>query len=191
MKTLLSSRELKKTIQKMSEEISHFISTLSKKSALPRGEGEDIILVGIQTRGVILAKRVHEILGRGTLQRSPTLGSLDINLYRDDFSSMKKIPIVQKTEIPGDVEGKGIILFDEVLYTGRTIRAALDALMDLGRPRFIKLAVLVDRGGRELPIQPDYLGIRHQINPQQEIEVRFEEIDGEEEVRVHGTPSPS
>ncbi len=175
----------------MSEEISHFISTLSKKSALPRGEGEDIILVGIQTRGVILAKRVHEILGRGTLQRSPTLGSLDINLYRDDFSSMKKIPIVQKTEIPGDVEGKGIILFDEVLYTGRTIRAALDALMDLGRPRFIKLAVLVDRGGRELPIQPDYLGIRHQINPQQEIEVRFEEIDGEEEVRVHGTPSPS
>ena len=97
---------------------------------------------------------------------------------------MKKIPLVQKTEIPGDVEGKGIILFDEVLYTGRTIRAAMDALMDLGRPRFIKLAILVDRGGRELPIQPDYLGIEHKIGPNQEIQVRFKEIDGEEEVRV-------
>jgi len=141
---------------------------------------QDIVLVGIQTRGVVLAKRVQSILGKET----PALGTLDINLYRDDFSSMKKIPVVQKTEIPGDVEGKGVILFDEVLYTGRTIRAAMDALMDLGRPRFIKLAILVDRGGRELPIQPDFLGIKHEIGPKQEIQVRFQEIDGEEEVRV-------
>lgn len=143
---------------------------------------DDIIFVGIQTRGVVLAKRVASYLAKRKIKVD--LGTLDINLYRDDFSSMKKIPVVQKTEIPGDVEAKGILLFDEVLYTGRTIRAAMDALMDLGRPKFIKLAILVDRGGRELPIQSDFLGIHHEIGPKQEIQVRFEEIDSEEEVRV-------
>lgn len=173
MKTLLSKTQLQACIRKMAEEIAASYASF-----------EDIILVGIQTRGVVLAKRICAVLGRGGSRTAPTLGTLDINLYRDDFSSMKKIPVVQKTEIPGDVEGKGIILFDEVLYTGRTIRAAMDALMDLGRPRFIKLAILVDRGGRELPIQPDFLGIEHKIGPDQEIQVRFQEIDGEEEVRV-------
>lgn len=167
MKTLLNPQQLKHCIEKMAEAIARSYASL-----------EDIILVGIQTRGVVLAKRIQSIV------KAPLLGTLDINLYRDDFSSMKKIPVVQKTEIPGDVEGKGIILFDEVLYTGRTIRAAMDALMDLGRPRFIKLAILVDRGGRELPIQADFLGIEHKISPNQEIQVRFQEIDGEEEVRV-------
>ena len=169
MKTLLNSEQLQKTIREMARQIAASYSSF-----------EDVVLVGIQTRGVVLAKRIQTILGKN----APTLGTLDINLYRDDFSSMKKIPVVQKTEIPGDVEGKGILLFDEVLYTGRTIRAAMDALMDLGRPRFIKLAILVDRGGRELPIQPDFLGIEHKIGPKQEIQVRFQEIDGEEEVRV-------
>ena len=181
MKTLLNSEQLQKTIREMARQIATSYSSF-----------EDIVLVGIQTRGVVLAKRIQEILCRSEPVCSPgqphgsapTVGTLDINLYRDDFSSMKKIPVVQKTEIPGDVEGKGILLFDEVLYTGRTIRAAMDALMDLGRPRFIKLAILVDRGGRELPIQPDFLGIEHKIGPKQEIQVRFQEIDGEEEVRV-------
>ncbi len=171
MKTLLTSEQLKQSVDQMAEDIQASHSSF-----------EDIIFVGIQTRGVILSQRVAARLKKKNAQEE--LGTLDINLYRDDFSSMKKIPIVQKTEIPGGVEGKGIILFDEVLYTGRTIRAAMDALMDLGRPKFIKLAILVDRGGREMPIQPDFLGILHEIGPKQEIQVRFEEIDGEEIVRV-------
>lgn len=172
MKILLTSAPLKQCIDQMAESIAASFASF-----------EDLLFIGVQTRGVALSKRVAKYLEAKHQVRLP-LGTLDINLYRDDFSSMKKIPTVQKTEIPGDVEGKGILLFDEVLYTGRTIRSAMDALMDLGRPKFIKLAILVDRGGRELPIQPDFLGVCHKIGPKQEIQVRFREIDGEEEVRV-------
>ncbi len=106
------------------------------------------------------------------------------NDAKDDFSSLNKVPVVHATEISESIQDKGIILIDEVLYTGRTIRAAMDALMDLGRPRFIELAVLVDRGGRELPIQADYVGLSHPIQKNEEIQVRFQELDGEESVGV-------
>ncbi len=176
MKILLSEKELQKTIENLAQTIFRAHSPFS-----------EVILVGIQTRGVVLAERLKkQILQLKKDKKEIPLGVLDINLYRDDLSK-HRIPIVKKTEIPVSIEGKGIILVDEVLYTGRTIRAALDALSDLGRPSFIQLAVLIDRGGRELPIQPDYVGKVHPIKSNEKISVMFRETDSDEKVTVvHG-----
>ena len=142
-----------------------------------------IAVVGIHTCGVFLAKRLCRILeeqgGRPILY-----GSLDINLYRDDWSLISQNPVVRMTDIPFDVNQTHLILVDDVVYTGRTIRAALEAIMDYGRPTSIQLATLVDRGGRELPIQPDYVGMEATILPKERIQVMLEEISSTNQVVI-------
>jgi len=153
---------------------------------LERNRGiEEVALVGIRTRGVPLARRIaksiHDVSGHDV-----ACGALDITLYRDDLSgnAIGTQPVIRKTEIPFSIDGKLILLVDDVLYTGRTIRAALDALIDFGRPRAIQLIVLVDRGHRELPIKADYVGKNIPTSPAQNVQVHLLEIDGRDEVEV-------
>jgi pyrimidine operon attenuation protein/uracil phosphoribosyltransferase len=155
---------------------------------LERNRGvEELALVGIRTRGVPLAKRlaraIHEINGH----EIPT-GALDITLYRDDLmrTAVGAQPVIRKTEIPFSIDNKSILLVDDVLYTGRTIRAALDALIEFGRPRVIQLVVLVDRGHRELPIKADYVGKNLPTSQTQSVQVHLMEIDGRDEVEIVG-----
>lgn len=144
---------------------------------------EDMMIVGIQTRGVPLAKRIAETIQSIEGQEVP-VGILDITLYRDDIGEMSSRPVVKSTELPASIKGKNIILVDDVLYTGRTIRAALDALVDIGRPKRIQLAVLVDRGHRELPIRADYVGKNVPTSLKEEIQVMLVEIDEKDQVII-------
>ena len=147
----------------------------------------DLALIGIRARGVPMAARLaahlHELAGVDV----PT-GALDITLYRDDLmrTAVGPQPVIRRTEVPFSIDDKLILLVDDVLYTGRTIRAALDALIDFGRPRAIQLVVLVDRGHRELPIRADYVGRNIPTSRQQSVQVRLTEIDGTDEVEVEG-----
>jgi pyrimidine operon attenuation protein/uracil phosphoribosyltransferase len=155
---------------------------------LERNRGiDELALVGIRTRGVPLARRIAKSILEISRHDVPC-GSLDITLYRDDLSgnatTVGPQPVIRKTEIPFDIDGKLILLVDDVLYTGRTIRAALDALIDFGRPRAIQLIVLVDRGHRELPIKADYVGKNIPTSPAQNVQVHLTEIDGRDEVEV-------
>ncbi len=154
---------------------------------LERNKGVDgLALVGIRTQGVPLARRLAERV-RKIEGEAPKTGILDINLYRDDVALSGGHPVLRKTEIPFDVEGEIVVLVDDVLFTGRTIRAAMDALADLGRPRQIQLAVLVDRGHRELPIRPDYVGKNVPTAHDEAIEVRLtERSDADEVLLVRG-----
>ena len=138
--------------------------------------GEAPVLVGIQRRGVFLADRLAAIVSRtlGPLRR----GKLDITLYRDDLQQIGPRPVVGETSLPGDITGQTCIIVDDVLYTGRTVRAALDEFADFGRPRRIMLCVLVDRGGRELPIQPDVAGLVVATSAHDRVEVGLKELDG-------------
>jgi pyrimidine operon attenuation protein/uracil phosphoribosyltransferase len=142
---------------------------------------DNLGLVGIRTRGVPLAQRLGVRLGE-IGGRQPDIGLLDINLYRDDLSRIADHPVLRKTEIPFDIDGARIVLVDDVLYTGRTIRAALDGLMDLGRPDWIQLAVLVDRGHREVPIRADFVGKNVPTSREERVDVLLEDTDGSEEV---------
>lgn len=144
---------------------------------------EDIVLVGIRTRGVPIAKRLADMIEHIEGVRPP-VGILDITLYRDDLSTLSYQPIVRPTTMPVDIDRKVIVLVDDVLYTGRTIRAALDAIMDMGRPQSIKLAVLVDRGHRELPIRADFVGKNVPTASRESIAVLVNELDGEERVVI-------
>jgi pyrimidine operon attenuation protein/uracil phosphoribosyltransferase len=149
---------------------------------------EGLSLVGIRTRGVPLAERLARELGK--LQHSsPPTGILDINLYRDDISLSRDHPVLRSTEIPFEMSGSKIVLVDDVLFTGRTIRAALEALIDLGRPDWIQLAVLVDRGHRELPIRADYVGKNVPTSRAESIDVKLREIDGAEQVLLIRDPA--
>jgi len=155
---------------------------------LERNRGtSDLALVGIRTRGVPLARRIAHSLKDINQGDVPT-GALDITLYRDDLMrhAVGPQPLVRRTEIPFSIDDKRILLVDDVLYTGRTIRSALDALIDFGRPRSIQLIVLVDRGHRELPIKADYVGKNLPTSPKQSVQVRLQEIDGEDEVLLQG-----
>src|SRR5215471_16142775 len=148
---------------------------------------DELALIGIRTRGVPLARRlaraIHDINGHDV----PT-GALDITLYRDDLMrhAVGAQPVIRRTEIPFSIDDKRILLVDDVLYTGRTIRSALDALIDFGRPRSIQLIVLVDRGHRELPIKADYVGKNLPTSLKQSVQVRLQEIDGDDEVVLEG-----
>lgn len=144
---------------------------------------DDIVLIGIRSRGVHIAEWLGRRLGE-VLKRPVDVGSLDINLYRDDLSEVDEQPVVRKTELPFSISGKGIILVDDVLYTGRTIRAAMDALVDFGRPKFVQLAVMVDRGWRELPIQADYVAKKIKTSATENIKVLVAEMDGTNEILV-------
>ena len=140
-------------------------------------------LVGVQTRGVPLARRLAERLG-AIEGAAPKVGVLDINLYRDDLSRIADHPVLRRTEIPFDLDDAVVILVDDVLFTGRTVRAALDALMDLGRPRQIQLAVLVDRGHRELPVRADFVGKNLPTADTERVDVLLVETDGADEVVI-------
>ncbi len=146
---------------------------------------EDVALVGIRQRGVPLARRIAAELQAITGAAVPT-GALDITLYRDDLMrhAVGPQPVVRSTDIPFDIDDRVILLVDDVLYTGRTVRAALDALIDFGRPRAIQLAVLVDRGHRELPIKADYVGKNVPTSRRESVQVRLEEVDGHDDVLI-------
>lgn len=147
-----------------------------------KGVGE-LCLVGIRNRGVYLAERLGQIIKNIEGSDVP-VGTLDITLYRDDLSLVDVNPMVHKTEINFDINDKSLILVDDVLYTGRTIRAALDALIDFGRPKSIQLAVLVDRGHRELPIRAEYVGKNIPTAQNEIVEVHLSEVDGKDEVII-------
>jgi pyrimidine operon attenuation protein/uracil phosphoribosyltransferase len=155
---------------------------------LERNRGtDDLAFVGIRARGVPIATRLAAHLKAIAGEDVPT-GALDITLYRDDLMrhAVAPQPVIRRTEIPFSIDDKRILLADDVLYTGRTIRAALDALIDFGRPKEIQLVVLVDRGHRELPIRADYVGRNIPTSRQQSVQVRLVEIDGRDEVEVEG-----
>lgn len=163
---LMNESDMKRAVTRMAHEI------LEKNHG-----GEDLVLLGIRTRGVFLARRLAEIIRRVENITVP-VGILDITLYRDDIAVKGGIPVVGESDVPFDLNNKKVILCDDVLFTGRTIRAALDAVFDLGRPSFVRLAVLVDRGHRELPVRADYVGKNIPTSKKEMVEVRFDESDG-------------
>ena len=166
----MSASEVDRTLVRLAHEILERTEDLDK-----------LVFIGIRRRGVPLAQRLAKKIA--TLeQREVPLGILDINLYRDDLSTVSNQPVLNSTDIPFEVTGKDVILVDDVLYTGRTIRAALDALFDHGRPARVQLLVLIDRGHRELPIEARYVGRMVQTTSNEIIEVKFQEIDGMEKV---------
>jgi pyrimidine operon attenuation protein/uracil phosphoribosyltransferase len=148
------------------------------------GDCVDVGFIGVQRRGAELAERLKELLDTRTGRRIP-LGKLDINLYRDDWTDLQVQPEISCTEIPFDITGRSIILVDDVLFTGRTTRAALEAILDFGRPERVELLVLVDRGNRELPIQPDYLGLALATSPEDHVDVLVAERDDVDQVRLN------
>jgi len=146
---------------------------------------DGLVLVGVQTRGVPLARRLAELVGRAGGARPP-VGALDITLYRDDLTTIAPNPVLKGTDIPCSIDGRTVLLVDDVLYTGRTVRAALDELVDFGRPARIELAVLVDRGHRELPVQADYAGDRVVTSADEIVQVLLREEDGGDRVVLLG-----
>ena len=171
-KILMSSVDMERALVRIAHEI------------VERNKGaEHLVLVGMQTRGVPLAKRLAATIKELESIDIP-VGSLDISLYRDDLSSLELKPVLHRTNVPTDVTDKHVVLVDDVFYTGRSIRAAMDAIMDLGRPQTIQLAVLVDRGHRELPVRADYVGKNIPTSMFEEIKVQFIEIDGEDRVAI-------
>ena len=171
-KTILEADAIRRSLVRISHEI------VEKNKGV-----ENVVLVGIRTRGVPLAQRLAEQVAEIEGVKVP-VGSLDITLYRDDLSTLAYNPIVKETELDFDINGKTVILVDDVLFTGRTIRCALDALIDMGRPKAIQLAVLVDRGHRELPIRADYVGKNVPTSTSETVDVTLAEIDGEDEVSL-------
>jgi len=171
-KILMTPEDIRRTLARIAHEIIE-----QNKST------EHLILVGMRTRGVPLAKRLATLIGDFEELKIP-IGALDISLYRDDLSSLDLQPIVQHTEIPVSIDDKSIVLVDDVLYTGRSARAAMDALIDLGRPKLIQLAVLIDRGHREMPIRANYVGKNVPSSRHEEIQVRLMETDGVDEVAI-------
>jgi pyrimidine operon attenuation protein/uracil phosphoribosyltransferase len=168
-----------------SEDIRRALARIAHEIVEKNKGTKDLVLVGMWTRGVPLAKRLVEII-RSLEGDCAPVGALDIVPYRDDISSLEIKPTSQDTYIPTDITDKHIILVDDVLYTGRSIRAAMDALMDVGRPRSIQLAVLIDRGHRELPIRADYVGKNMPSSRDEEIRVQLEEVDGMDVVAIAG-----
>ncbi len=153
-----------------------YLDRLAREIAAAFGHEEGLVLIGIRSRGLPLAQRLARALS-DRMGRDIPVGSLDISLYRDDLTEKAGAPIVGPTEIPFGLRNRTVVLVDDVLFTGRTVRAALDALQDFGRPRRVWLAVLVDRGGRELPIQADFTGLKLEIPRHQRVSVKVSEID--------------
>ena len=143
----------------------------------------DVVLIGMRTRGVPLARRIAAMIGQFE-STTPLTGELDITMYRDDLGMKIQPPAVAPTDIPFPIEGKDVVLFDDVLYTGRTVRAALDALIDFGRPRSIQLGVMIDRGHRELPIRADYVGKNVPTARNEDVQLLIQEMDGHDSVSV-------
>lgn len=174
-RVLLDEQAIRRALTRVSHEI------------IERNKGvEDCVLVGIKTRGIYIANRLAENIKRIEGNAIP-IGEVDITMYRDDLShnNNSQEPELHGAVLPGDITGKTVILVDDVLYTGRTVRAAMDAMMDSGRPAQIQLAVLVDRGHRELPVRPDYIGKNVPTSREEIIAVNMAEEDGEDQVSIH------
>ncbi len=165
------------------DEIRRATIRLSHEIVEKQAGTDGLLLIGIQRRGVPLARRIAAVIEENEGVDVP-VGALDITFYRDDLSMVAQQPVVKGTELPSGIDGKTIILVDDVLYTGRTIRAAMDALVDFGRPQAIRLAVLVDRGHRELPIRADHVGKNVPTSREELVRVHLEEIDGEDGVEI-------
>lgn len=175
--TLMNPREVERTVARIARELSERL-----------GDPSRFALLGIVTGGMHLAERLAAEIARNEGAR-PRLGSLDITLYRDDLYTGLEKPILGETRIPFDLTGTGVVLVDDVLFTGRTVRAALDLLSDYGRPAFVKLAVLVDRGHRELPIQPDFVGRTVSTEKRDRVDVRIEG-EGADQVELTHAAAP-
>jgi len=165
------------------DDISRTLSRIAHEIIEQNKTFDRLVLVGMRTRGVPLARRLAANIEDFEKSKIP-VGALDISRYRDDIPSPDRQPVVHRTDIPTGIDGKSIVLVDDVLYTGRSTRAAMDALIDLGRPRSIQLAVLIDRGHREMPIRPDYIGKNIPSSRHEEIKVHLVETDGLDEVAI-------
>ncbi|MFH1230893.1 MAG: bifunctional pyr operon transcriptional regulator/uracil phosphoribosyltransferase PyrR [Planctomycetota bacterium] len=172
-KRLLSEKDIDNILKNLSDKI---ISQHSSKL-----DKNQLVLIGIHRRGVPLGKRIQNLIGKKT-NKKLLFGTLDITLYRDDLDTIGHAPVVKNTDIPFDLTDKNIVLVDDVLFTGRTVRAALNELTDFGRPKRIQLAVFIDRGNRELPIAADYIGKKIKTKSNEIIMVRLKETDGVDEV---------
>lgn len=176
---VLDARAVERTLKRMADEI------------VERNGGTDrLVLVGIQRRGVHLAARLAAAIRDAEGVDVPR-GALDITLYRDDLQTVGPRPVVGPTSLPGDIDGARVVIVDDVLYTGRTVRAALDEIADFGRPARVQLAVLVDRGGRELPIQPDVVGKKLAVGAGERVDVHVQELDGLDAVVLAATDAPA
>jgi pyrimidine operon attenuation protein/uracil phosphoribosyltransferase len=171
-KIIMTREDIRRTLARIAHEI------IERNKVI-----EQVMLIGMHTRGVPLAKRLAVSIESFAGVKVP-VGALDISPYRDDLSSLNPQPVVKKTDIPADIGGRVIVLVDDVLFTGRSTRAAMDALIDLGRPRLMQLAVLIDRGHREMPIRADYVGKNIPSSRHEDIQVRLEETDGRDEVAI-------
>lgn len=170
-KVILTAQDIRRALVRIAHEI------------VERNHGcQDLVLVGMLTRGAPLARRIAASIAEFEGQEVP-VGILDIGLYRDDVP-LHRLPTLRHTSIPHDITGQRVVLVDDVLYTGRSIRAALDALMDFGRPQLVQLAVLVDRGHRELPLRADYVGKNVPTSRDEEVAVKLTEVDGQDEVSI-------
>lgn len=173
---IVDAEDLRRTVTRLAHEI------VEKNRGIA-----GLAVLGIRSRGVPLAERLRQAIEKIEGERPP-VGSLDVTMYRDDVFKKSKKPQMRPTEIDFEISGKTVVLVDDVLYTGRTVRAALDAVIDFGRPRAIQLAVIVDRGHRELPIQADYIGQNITTSPGQEVRVRLQEVDGDDGVWLVTAP---
>jgi len=177
LKTVMTAEDIRRTLARVAHEI------------IERNKSTDhLILVGLHTRGVPLAKRLATSIESYEKSGLP-VGALDFSLYRDDLDTSDAKSALQRTDIPSDINGKSVVLVDDVLYTGRSIRAAMDAIIDLGRPRSIQLAVLIDRGHREMPIRADYVGKNIPSARHEDIQVRLAETDGVDGVAIVSPPN--
>jgi pyrimidine operon attenuation protein/uracil phosphoribosyltransferase len=178
LKVVLDSEDIRRTLVRIAHEI------------VERNAGEDLAIVGIHRRGAVLAARLH-LLVQELADGPVPLGDIDISFYRDDLSLRQgEHPVVHASHIEFPIDGATVVLVDDVLYTGRTVRAAIDALFDYGRPRRVQLAVLTDRGHRELPIRPDYVGKNLPTARAERVNVRVEDLDGTDEVTISTTGGP-
>jgi pyrimidine operon attenuation protein/uracil phosphoribosyltransferase len=176
-KTVMTPEDMRRTLARIAHEIIERNKVLGS-----------LVLVGMHTRGVPLAERLAANIAIYENLSIP-VGALDISLYRDDLASLELKPIIQRSDIPVNIDDKSVVLVDDVLYTGRSIRAAMDALMDFGRPSDIQLAVLIDRGHRELPVRADYIGKNIPSSRDEEIQVQLEETDGVDAVTIIYAPA--
>jgi len=174
-KTIMTQEDIRRTLARIAHEI------IERNKVI-----EQVMLIGMHTRGVPLAKRLAASIESFAGVKVP-VGALDISPYRDDLSSLDPQPVVKKTDIPKDIDGQAVVLVDDVLFTGRSARAAMDALIDRGRPQLIQLAVLIDRGHREMPIRADYVGKNIPSSRHEDIQVRLKETDGVDKVAITDT----
>ena len=169
---IMDARDISRALERIAEEVIRF-----------SGGIDDLVLIGIQRRGVELAERINRSIAAQHGHQVP-LGALDITLYRDDFATIGPVPVVGETRVDVELTERCVVIVDDVLFTGRTVRAALDELRDFGRPARIGLGVLIDRGGRELPIQADMIGLHVEAEPADHVKVSVTEVDGTDQVQL-------